>query len=188
MTLNRGMLLLAGLLVGLCFPVGISYGQNAESALSRHISVKDDLLNVELKDAAFGEVMTEIARKAGFEVDISSAIYKKKVSTKFTNVDMQRGLLRLLALISQKTYFIYYNSDGSIKRVEVYGFAAGSPVYKPEPERSRSKSPRSLRTKPSRPQENLPPPEILDEILGEPEDAPYIPPKREPVYIPPPGI
>jgi hypothetical protein len=86
----------------------------------KKVRVLNNRLSVDLMDAEFGNVMKEIGDKAGFEVKISAAISNKTLSTSFTNMELQRGITRLLTLMGQKNYFIYYNPDNSISKIEVF--------------------------------------------------------------------
>ena len=85
------------------------------------IKVHEDRLSVNVKDTAFGDVMAVIANAAGFDVDLSNDVYEMKLSTKFRDTEIQRGIRRLISLINQTNYFIHYGKDGSIKYLEVYG-------------------------------------------------------------------
>lgn len=87
---------------------------------SRLVRLEAGRLSVELKDAMFGKVITEIALKAGFEVDMQSDIFARTLSIKFRDLDLREGIKRLLALISQNNYFIHYGPGGRIKKLEVF--------------------------------------------------------------------
>jgi|Deesub1362A_J573_1020465.scaffolds.fasta_scaffold00013_134 hypothetical protein len=175
--------------IGLGLLASLSYGQTNGTL---HININNDRLSVELENVAFGRVLTEIAMKAGFQVDISSDVYEKKLSTRFKDMDIQRGIRRLLSLINEKNYFIYYDSEGSIRKLEVYSTASSKPAAgRPAPRWMPPTGP----TLPSQPPmtETPQPPveqpmsiEELEDIMDEPvTEAPYIPPKQEPAYIPP---
>lgn len=124
------------LLFMLCFPVfnRDSFSQAEPPAVSvateepprtvLSIDVKDNNLSVELRDAEFGKVMDVIAEKAGFTVGLFGDVYSKKISTSFKNIDMERGILRLLLLLKEKNYSIYYDPKGLISKLEIYGSPA----------------------------------------------------------------
>lgn len=86
----------------------------------RLVRLEAGRLSVELKDAMFGKVITEIALKAGFEVDMQSDIFARTLSARFRDLDLREGIKRLLALISQNNYFIHYGPGGRIKKLEVF--------------------------------------------------------------------
>jgi hypothetical protein len=93
----------------------------AEVPKGLDIKVREDRLSVNVKDTAFGDVMAVIANAAGFDVDLSNDVYEMKLSTKFRDTEIQRGIRRLILLINQKNYFVHYGKEGSIKYIEVYG-------------------------------------------------------------------
>jgi hypothetical protein len=78
-------------------------------------------LSVEVINAPFGEVMQEVAMQAGFEALISSDIAAKSLTTSFRDMDLERGIQRLLTLINHRNYFIFYDAGDVVKKIEVYG-------------------------------------------------------------------
>lgn len=106
----------------------------AEPKPVMNIEVKDGLLSVEISDAEFGDVIKEIAEKARFKVEISGDVAYKKISTNFKGVDIEKGIRRLLTIITLmkgKDYTISYNSEGFIDRLEVYGESSDKPAVRP---------------------------------------------------------
>lgn len=168
----------------------------AETKVQSYVDVKDSLLSVELYEAEFGGVMKEIAKKAGFEVSINSSVYGKKLSTSFKDLMMEKGILRLLTLIREKNYSIFYHPTGLIREVRISGGQTTvSPVSKkPVPLRPVKTTP--LKTVPTKqeptdkttamPEDTGLSPEEIEEIESMMDETyPYMPPKEEPVYIPP---
>jgi hypothetical protein len=86
-----------------------------------HVTLEDGLLSVNAKDQTFGAVIAAIANAAGFDVALSNDVFEAKLSTRFTNTDLERGILRLLSLIDQRNYSIDYGPEGEIKTLEVFG-------------------------------------------------------------------
>ncbi len=134
-------LLLCALLIGFGYAAAgmpddnVLNGQEAEreretekSEKSSRISVQDNRLSVELVDAQFGTVIDSVAKQSGFSVEISSNIKQKKVSTKFENIDLERGIIRLLKLVREKNYLIHYDAKGMVSKLEIYSGAAVSSV------------------------------------------------------------
>ncbi len=209
------------------------------------VIIKDNLLTVDLENADFGEVLNAIAKDSGFKVEISGDVSGKKLTTKFIDMDIERGIERLLSLIREKNYFFHYDTKGMLTKVEVYGGASLAPVAsgpkttaKPQVQRppvprpsppavppgsrmpatssaspSASRPPAASSAQPSasppsprgitrrpyvapRPapqtvpapqEEPAPVPDIEgnDEPPVGVEEVPYIPPQKQPVYIPP---
>ena len=90
-------------------------------------------LSVEAEEARFGEVIGMVAEEAGFELMISPDIAEKTLSTSFRDLRLQKGIQRLLALISHRNYFIYYGKDDSIKKIEIFGSVEAKPVLRKKP-------------------------------------------------------
>jgi hypothetical protein len=86
-----------------------------------HVRVQGDRLSVNAKDQIFGDVIALVANSVGFDVDLTNDVFNMKLSTRFMDAMLQKGILRLISLIDQKNYFISYRPDGSIIKLEVYG-------------------------------------------------------------------
>ncbi|MBI4691743.1 MAG: hypothetical protein HY754_16000 [Nitrospirae bacterium] len=86
-----------------------------------NIEVKDSLMSVDISDMAFADVMKEIAEKAKFKVEISGEIANKKITTSFKDVDIERGLRRMLTILKEKNFTISYTAEGLIDKLEIYG-------------------------------------------------------------------
>ena len=182
--------------------------------LTEPVRVRSGMLTVKLEGAAFGQTLEEIGRQAGFEVAVSPEIASKQLSTTFRDMELQKGIQRLLSLISHRNFFIYYGADDSITRIEVY--YAGE-VQKPSRSKqnfrpnTRQKIPtpgvtrprntgvyrtpaqdrnENLRTVPGRSPVRKTPavtrraPSSQAQDQGE-KDVPYIVPQQEPQYVPP---
>ncbi len=181
--------------------------------LTEPIRVRSGMLSVKLENAPFGPTLQEIGRQAGFEAVITPEIAQMELSTTFRDMSLQKGLQRLLSLISHRNFFIYYGADDTITRVEVYGTgevrAPGTrgQAYTPPTGPSRAQS-RVLRpsitpltvqrpsviqrTAPSRTSvQRVKPPvreattEAIPGASEEDLDIPYIVPQQEPQYVPP---
>lgn len=162
---------------------GVLYAQEEAEAPEEEVSFalikvhENNLLSVELENAKFGMVMAEIANRAGFELYMSGDVYEKRLTTRFQELDLYRGIIRLLGLIRQKTYFVYYNSDGSFRKLEVFGVS--------EVEQRKPPSTQPARRQPSS-RHPVPPaatPKAPDDSGG--QEPAFIPPRQAPVYIPP---
>ncbi len=79
--------------------------------------------------------MKSIAEKSGFELKMSGNVYNKKISTKFNDIDLDKGIARLLALIREKNYMVHYDKEGMLSKVEIYGEISASSKA-PEPKKS----------------------------------------------------
>ena len=84
------------------------------------VEVKNGRLSVELVDAGFGEVMQAISEKSGIKMEIVGGVYAKTVTTSFSDLDLERGIARLLSLVKEKNYMIRYDTKGMVSKVEVY--------------------------------------------------------------------
>ena len=137
--------------IALAMLLGVSYASEPEPLML--IDLTEGKLNAELQNAKFGDVMAEIANRAGFEVAIESGISQRTLSTKFVNMDVKRAIIRMLTLIGQKTYFVHYTPEGEIKKIEVYSTAVKQSA--PEPTvRGPRKAPSSIEPPVTPPQYN----------------------------------
>jgi hypothetical protein len=93
-----------------------------------NIEVKDHLLNVEIENMDFGTVIRTVADKANFKVQGSGAVFGKKLNTKFSDIEIERGVTRLLTLVKESNYLIHYDMKGNISTLEIFASAPGSPV------------------------------------------------------------
>ena len=178
------------------------------------ITIENNRLSVELANANFGEVIQSIAQKAGFSIAGYSDTFSTKVTTKFNNLEIDRGFARLFSLVKESNYLISYDTKGSIAKLEVYGTAAtlsvphspAMPQTSPARPQVRPSTPAALPqrmtpriTRPAaRPFPQATPQPAPAEQEHEPLDIeqedipdqdikeiPYIPPQKKPVYIPP---
>lgn len=125
-----------------------------------YVDVVNGLLTVELVDVQFGDVIKEIAEKAGFKVEISGEVYGKKLNTRFSDIELERGLERLLILIREKNYLFHYDSRGAVAGIDIYGTGlpvgatkaqtpVRSPVQRQSPPATLLRSPSSARPVPT---------------------------------------
>ncbi|MBA4374384.1 MAG: hypothetical protein C0402_16150 [Thermodesulfovibrio sp.] len=170
----------------------------AESRM--HIEFKDDLLSLDLVDAEFGSVIKTVAARAGIKVEMSGPIQQKKLTTKFSGIELERGILRLMTLMKEKNYTLRYDTAGRVNALEVYG-AEISAAPAPARGHTRPEAPTRALQKPAQPanpassstvsgvQKNPPPQRRL--ILpsrqtlptaGSSEQPPAKPKKPEPVH------
>ncbi|MFC1769945.1 hypothetical protein ACFLZI_02670 [Nitrospirota bacterium] len=169
-------------------------------------------VSVVVINAPFGEVIKEVADQAGFEALVSKDIASKELTTSFRDMDLERGIQRLLTLINHRNYFIFYDEENSIKKIEIYGAVQSPkpvtpardnrpsmrpgvqrvPTYQPEPVPRPSSPARRTGISPGRTvhkprAEQLPvEPNTPGVKYDDSSDIPYLAPVREPSYIPPP--
>lgn len=93
-----------------------------------NIEIKDHLLTVEIENTDFGTVIHTIADKANFKVQGSGTSFGKKLNTKFSDIEIERGVSRLLTLVKESNYLIHYDTKGDISTLEIYASAPGSPA------------------------------------------------------------
>jgi type II secretory pathway component GspD/PulD (secretin) len=101
------------------------------------IEVKDGKLSVDLADAEIGSVISEIAHKLNFQVEINRTVYNKKVTTRFSDLDVEQGMRRLLTLAKENNYLFRYDTAGKLSKVELYAETPSplmrQPVLPPQP-------------------------------------------------------
>jgi hypothetical protein len=89
------------------------------------VDVKDSLLSVELENVPFGSVIKAVAEKAGFRIEGSGEVFSRKLNTKFTGIEVERGVLRLLTLVKESNYMLHYDTKGLISKLEIFGIGSG---------------------------------------------------------------
>jgi hypothetical protein len=109
-----------------------------------NVEVRDNQLSVDLVNAQFRSVIKAIAEKSGFTVVLSSRTAGGKITTKFADIDLERGIMRLLQLVREKNYMFHYDTKGMISKLEIFGGTPGSPGFtSPEmPKRRQISSPK----------------------------------------------
>ena len=97
--------------------------QTSEVAPPKQIStviVENNRLSVEFINVSFGEILKSIGKKAGFRVEGTSKVLNIKVTTKFNDLDIDSGIVRLFSLVKESNYLISYNTKGSISKLKIY--------------------------------------------------------------------
>lgn len=157
------------------------------------VKVNRGRLTVKATNASFGRLMNDIAKNAGFELSISSDVASRKLSTDFSDLDLERGIQRLMGLIRHRNFFMFYGRDGNIKKIEIYGSSvasSGSRTSTPPPSYPGGPGSPGRRMAPMIME---PPPGSMPggsspgrpRSPGNMSGTPYIPPATLPEYIPP---
>lgn len=89
------------------------------------VDVKDSLLSVELENVTFGSVIKAVAEKAGFRIEGSGEVFNRKLNTRFANIEIERGVQRLLTLAKESNYMLHYDPNGTISKLEILGSGSG---------------------------------------------------------------
>jgi len=84
------------------------------------IIVENNRLSVEFVNVSLGEILQSIGQKAGFKVEGFNKVLSTKVTTKFTDLDIDSGIIRLFSLVKESNYLINYDTKGSISKLKVY--------------------------------------------------------------------
>ena len=92
------------------------------------VEVSNGLLSLELANVEFGQAIKAIAEKADFSVEGSGDVFRKKLTTKFSGLDVERGITRLLTLVKESNYMLHYDSKGAVSSLEIFGSGAVSPA------------------------------------------------------------
>lgn len=92
------------------------------------ITVKDGRLSVELSNVTFGDIIQEIAKKTGTQIIGYSDTFSKQLTTKFDDLEIDRGFIRLFSLVKESNYLINYGPSGSISKLEIFGIRAVSSI------------------------------------------------------------
>lgn len=90
-----------------------------------HVEIKNDLLSLELENVDFGVAIKAVAEKAGFKIEGTGEVFRRKLNTKFTGIEVERGVLRLLTLVKESNYMLHYDTKGLISKLEIFGIGSG---------------------------------------------------------------
>lgn len=90
-----------------------------------NVEIQDDLLSVELENVDFGAVIKAVGDKAGFRIEGRGEVFNRKLNTRFTGMEVERGVLRLLTLVKESNYMLHYDTKGLISKLEIFGIESG---------------------------------------------------------------
>jgi len=135
-----------------------------------NVDLKDDLLSVDLYEADFRSVLQALSVKGGIKVDMAGDIGKRKLTTKFSGIDLERGILRLMTLMKEKNYTLKYDNKGRVNLIEIYASSPAAtgppktaarnepPKTSPSPGTRADKPVSGLQKNPPQQQRLIPPP------------------------------
>ncbi|MDP2157021.1 MAG: hypothetical protein Q8K68_04860 [Nitrospirota bacterium] len=90
-----------------------------------NVELRNDLLSVELENVDFGTAIRAVADKAGFKIEGTGDVFSRKLNTRFTDIEVERGVIRLLSLVQESNYMLNYNTKGLISKLEIFGISSG---------------------------------------------------------------
>jgi len=90
-----------------------------------NIEIRNDLLSVELENVDFGAAIKAVGEKAGFKIEGRGEVFSRKLNTRFTDIEVERGVLRLLTLVKESNYMLHYDTRGLISKLEIFGIESG---------------------------------------------------------------
>jgi len=90
-----------------------------------NVEIKNDLLSVDLENVNFGAAIKVVADKAGFKIEGTGEVFSKKLNTRFTDIEVERGVLRLLTLVKESNYMLHYDTKGLISKLEILSVGSG---------------------------------------------------------------
>jgi len=90
------------------------------------VEIKNDLLSVELENVSFGTAIKAVADKAGFKIEGAGEVFNRKMNTRFSDIEVERGVLRLLSLVKETNYMLHYDTKGQINKLEIFGISSVS--------------------------------------------------------------
>jgi len=92
-----------------------------------NVEIKNDLMSVDLENVSFGTAIKAVADKAGFKIEGSGEVFTRKMNTKFADIEVERGVLRLLSLVKETNYMLHYDTNGQISKLEIFAISTVSP-------------------------------------------------------------
>lgn len=90
-----------------------------------NVEIQNNLLSVELENIDFGTAILAVAEKAGFKIEGTGEVFSRKLNTRFTDIEVERGVLRLLTLVRESNYMLHYDTNGLISKLEIFGISSG---------------------------------------------------------------
>ena len=93
------------------------------------VRVKDEMMSVDAHLAEIVQIMEEISQKAGFELSMSQHLKSLPLDISITDIDMERGIRRILNFANIRSFMLEYAQDGSISKLKV--FQKGTSVAAP---------------------------------------------------------
>ena len=72
------------------------------------VIVNDGMLSVSASDVPLGSLLDEVAQKAKIEVHVADEVKSVKVSSRFSDLSLKDGLIRILDDADQNTYLLVY--------------------------------------------------------------------------------
>jgi hypothetical protein len=98
------------------------------TAKGPYVAVQEGRLSVDVQEADIGEVLEQIGRQAGIRIS-SGPSSGRKVSARFSGVELEEGIRRLLRSVSLSHIFLYASRPaGSVKIAEVRILGEGKEV------------------------------------------------------------
>jgi hypothetical protein len=112
------------------------------------VRVKDEMMSVDAHLAEIGQIMEEISQKAGFELSMSPQLKSLPLDISIADIDMERGIRRILNLANLRSFMLEYAQDGSISKLKV--FQKGTSVAAPHRPQHRPASKKQAVASPTR--------------------------------------
>lgn len=145
-----------------------------EEKTTLELRVENNAVYLRADRANLRELLKRLGEQAGFEVSMSPS--STVLSTFIEGLSIEDTIHRIMNIVQEKNYNIYYNEKGAIKKLEIFketeqapGRPAISPPQRPSPQMPRLQRPQIPRTPPAQvtpaPDETPPPP-----VLHENED------------------
>ncbi|MCX7794159.1 MAG: hypothetical protein N2257_07145 [Thermodesulfovibrionales bacterium] len=138
-----------------------------EKASSIELKVENNSVFLRTEGANLQELLKKLGEQAGFEVSMGSS--STTISILIKGLSVEDTIHRIMGIVQEKNYNIYYNEQGTIKKLEVLSEEGGpqrpfiTPAQRPSiaPRLQRPQIPRPTTTLPS--PEELPPPPVFKE-------------------------
>ncbi len=133
------------------------------------VKFEDNKVYLKADGANLREVLTRLAQEAGFELSMSSS--STKISTLIEGLSPEDTIHRIMNIIQERNYNIYYDERGGIKKLEVLSSAEQPPQGLPRqiPQRPVTPRPR-IPSVPRAPQTGPAPDEIPQPAQIIPQD------------------
>lgn len=111
------------------------FGQEVNPPKPNKVEVRDNFINVDVRDADVSDVLREIEKGTGIKIKIANELIGKKVTANFENLDAESAL-RTILNNSDSYYVLNFSQDPTnkekhiLKEVKVNGDIIGAKPYR----------------------------------------------------------
>ncbi len=89
------------------------------------LKIDNKLVYLKAKGVNLKELLTKLGEQAGFEVSVNSST--TTISSSIEGLTVEETIHRIMNIIQERNYNIFYNEKGDIKKLEVFSSSESTP-------------------------------------------------------------